>query len=67
MNTQEDSWLEVKKHIESELKTKRFRLESKEVDYNLTQFLRGEIAMLKNILELPNKDRSSVQTYEDYL
>ena len=69
MNVHEDSWLEVKAHIDKELLLCSSKLENNLLDFSSTQYLRGKIFSLKSILALPDKkERKDInyQSTEEY-
>ena len=66
MNTQEESWLIVEEYAKKELLRSTRALERTAATIDQTNYLRGEIAVLRNILNLPNVEIVENIEYEDY-
>lgn len=50
------AWIAVQTHCETNLERARSELEKRNQTFEQTQYLRGEIAALKAVLDLPNRD-----------
>lgn len=50
---QSPGWKLVKNRVDAELSAKRLRLEAQHCDERATQFIRGNIEMLRMLLDLP--------------
>ena len=57
MDISSDTWAAVKLWAEEELESSRTNLESLNVDNDLSMQLRGEISILKQLLNLPVSSR----------
>ena len=57
MDISSDTWAAVKSWAEEELESSRTNLESLNVDNDLSMQLRGEISILKQLLNLPVSSR----------
>jgi len=59
-------WLAIEKHLNNKLKALREKNDSHKLNHDQTCVLRGRIAEIKELLELPNEKESSVIKKIDY-
>ena len=57
--TTSETWITVEKYCNEQLELYRTKLERKSANMEDTQLYRGRVAMLRNILKLPEQDNEN--------